>query len=366
MPNLPHNKFLVDDDFNLDALNSIDEIVFRSRKILIEGAFEWVEGGSESGQTVNMNKTFVSRLGILPQILAPVSETETSQILFGYSHPSPIIAAPMGHLRVFHEEGEEAFFRGLKLAGNLGVLSSLSRTPLSEISKIQAGAPFGFQIYPYRDREWILDLICEAQNAGASFGVITLDSPVRAISHSKRPDFDARKYGSGKTIVDTSIDLRSKFDWEDFDWLCSKSPIPLIPKGLFTESAFRKLSESGASGFWISNHGGRALESLVHPLEIISSAEKVKEGLGRKREGSFPIIVDGGFRYGSDVLRALALGADFVAVGRPLLHGLVVGGADGVLKTLSLLNSELLVSMQLAGLRNIQAAKTLEMIQKSR
>ncbi len=336
------------------------------RKILIEGAFEWVEGGSESGQTVNMNKTFVSELGILPQILDSVSESETSQILFGASLPSPIIAAPMGHLRVFHEEGEEAFFQGLKLAGNLGVLSSLSRTPLSVISHIQATAPFGFQIYPYRDREWIFDLICEAQNAGASFGVITLDSPVRAISHSKSPDFDARNYGSGKTIVDTSIDHRSKFVWDDFHWLCSKSPIPLIPKGLFTESAFRKLSESGAGGFWISNHGGRALESLVHPLQIISSAEKVKRDLNQKRKGNFPIIVDGGFRYGSDVLRALALGADIVAVGRPLLHGLVVGGADGVSKVLSMLNSELLVSMQLAGIRNIQDSKNLEMIPKSR
>ena len=225
---------------------------------------------------------------------------------------------------------------------------------------MQEQAPFGFQIYPYRDRQWILELIQEAHRSGANFGVVTLDSQVRAINHSKSPDFDARKYGSGETLVDTSIDLRSSFEWSDFEWLCKKSPLPLFPKGLFTEKTLKRFVKIGAQGFWISNHGGRALESLIHPLQLVSSSRSARGIMSKQRVKTFPIIVDGGFRYGSDVLRALSLGADFVGVGRPFLHGLVVGGMEGVSKVGTMLNSELLVSMQLAGVNNIMDSRKLE------
>jgi isopentenyl diphosphate isomerase/L-lactate dehydrogenase-like FMN-dependent dehydrogenase len=360
MINLPHNESLTEDDFNVGTLNSVDEFVHQSKKILTDGAFQWVDGGSESGQTAKLNSTFAKKVGILPEILRSVSEMDLAQELFGTTVASPILAAPMGHLRVFHELGEQALFQGLNISGNIGTLSSLSRTPLSVISATQSGIPFGFQVYPYRDRDWILELIQQAYVAGARFGVVTLDSPVRTISHSKSSDFDARKFGSGETLVDTSVDLRSNFVWEDFKWLCAKSPIPLIPKGLFTESSMKKLIAVGAQGLWISNHGGRALESLIHPLHIISSSSKLKKRRVRKRASDLPVIVDGGFKYGSDVLRAISLGADFVGVGRPFLHGLVVGGAAGVSKVGSILNSELFVSMQLAGVRSIQEAGSLE------
>ena len=360
MTSLPHNPFLRDEDFDLEGIQSIDEIVAKSKKILTDGAFEWVEGGSESGRTANLNQTYLDSIGLLPEVLTRVDAAEFSQDLFGVKISSPIIAAPMGHMKVFHELGEEGFFTGLKATENLGILSSLSRTSLETISDVQSGAPFGFQIYPYGDRDWMLELIEKAEASGANFGVVTLDSQVRAANHSKRSDFDARKYGSGQTLVDTSIDLRSSFDWDDLEWLSKNSPIPLIPKGLFTDSNLKKFVKIGIEGFWISNHGGRALESLIHPLQLVANSKRVRKRYNRRKKDTFPIIVDGGFRYGSDILRALSLGADFVGVGRPFLHGLVVGGAGGVSKVASILNSELLVSMQLAGLRSIGDSRNLQ------
>ena len=345
----PYKKFRSRKTIAVDKIDSVHRFALQSKKILNNGAFKWIEEGSEDGSTSNLNQKIFQNFSIIPKNLVDTSNLSLRKNFFGHSIRNPILGAPMGHLGAFHPLGELGIFEGLHRSSGYTFWSCLSRFHFRKIEQVTSdNYPFGIQIYPYGDIDWIVNLIYDAMSFGATTACLTIDSPVRAVSHNKLFDFDLREFGVGKTWINTDIDLRSKFTFESLSKVIDRSPLPVIVKGQLDLSDTDKILNLGAKGIWVSNHGGRALNSNMHP---ISSLQQVRTLIDQQfnYECKPVLIADGGIKTGTDVLKMLGLGADFVAVGRPLLHGLIVGGIQGVCKVLHLLDHDVTTSLKLAG-----------------
>lgn len=345
----PYKKFRSRKTIDVDKINSVHRFALQSERILNNGAFKWIEEGSEDGSTSDLNKRIFQNFSIIPKNLVDTSRLSLGNNFFGHSMKNPILGAPMGHLGAFHPLGELGVFEGFRRSSGYTFWSCLSRFHFRKIEQVTSdNYPFGIQIYPYGDIDWIITLIYDAMSYGATTVCLTIDSPVRAISHSKLPDFDLREFGVGNTWVNADVDLRSKFTFDSLSKVIDRSPLPIIVKGQLDLSDADQILNLGAKGIWISNHGGRALNSNMHP---IMSLHKVRTLIDQRFDLEYKpvLIADGGIKTGTDVLKMLGLGADFVAIGRPLLHGLIVGGIQGVCKVLNLLDHDVITSLKLAG-----------------
>jgi 4-hydroxymandelate oxidase len=331
-----------------------------ARSMLSPMAFDFVAGGSGDEVTLRANRAAFDRWQLLPRVLRGLREVSTATSVLGQDIAVPALIAPMSVHRLCHDAGERATARAAKTAGTIYTLSTASSVALEEVSP-EAG-PWWFQLYIFADRGLTHDLIARAAAAGASALVVTVDVPllgrreadarnrfalptgvVMAHLPVREPEPDpAPITGSKLAGLDKSV-FEPAMTWNDLDWLASLSPLPVVPKGILHPDDAVCAVDHGAQAVIVSNHGGRQLDSAVATLDALPA---VVEAVAGRAE----VLVDGGVRRGTDVLKALALGARAVLIGRPILWGLAVDGADGVGHVLELLRAELALDLMLCGL----------------
>jgi len=323
-------------------------------------AFDYIAGGAEDETSVRRNREAYAHWALRPRVLADVSRRDTSTTVLGTKVSMPILVAPTAFHCLVHPDGEVATARGTAAAGTLMVASTIATKTLEEVASA-VSAPRWFQLYVYKDRKVTEDLVHRAATAGYESLVLTVDTPVLGrrekdernaftlpsglgIANLRPAGLDGmpeRERGSAFTRYVTDL-LDASLTWRDVDWLQSISPLPVVVKGIMTAEDARLAVDHGAKGIIVSNHGGRQLDSTLGTLDALP--EVVESARGRVE-----IYMDGGIRRGTDVLKALALGAKAVLVGRPILWGLALGGADGVRAVLEHLRMEFDQAMALAG-----------------
>ncbi len=304
-------------------------------------AYEYVASGAADEYTLRWNRLSFDQLKLNPDVLKDVSKPDTTITLFKHKLLYPILIAPTAFHGIMHPEGESATAKGAGAAKAIYTVSSFTTTPLEEIKKV-ATEPLWFQLYIRDDRDFTKNLVQKAEFLGYSALCITVDSPVggarnrQAKVKFKLPDNLNAPYVNGDFFA------KKPLTWKEIEWLISFARTPVLLKGIMNPADAEKAVNIGASGIIVSNHGGRNLDTVPATIEVLPQiAEKVNQRI--------PILMDGGIRRGTDVLKAIALGAKAVLVGKPICYALASAGAEGVTKALEILRSEFEMAMALTG-----------------
>jgi len=304
-------------------------------------AYEYVASGAADEFTVRWNRQALDTIKLNPTVLADVTKLDTSVSLFGHKLPYPILIAPTAFHRIMHPEGELATARGASAASTIYVVSSFTTTPIEEIAKV-ATQPLWFQLYVRDDRAFTKDVVQKAEAQGFRALCVAVDTPVfGARNRQRRVKFKLPDDVNAPYMVSLGPQ-RIPVTWKDIEWLKSFAKIPVLVKGILNPKDADKAIQTGVSGIIVSNHSGRNLDTVSATIEALPRiAEKVNKRI--------PILMDGGIRRGTDVLKAIALGANAVLVGKPICFGLACGGAEGVAKVLEILRNEFELAMALTG-----------------
>ena len=311
-------------------------------------AWAYLNGGAVDEISVRRNPERFSEIRLLPRVGVDVGELRMEQDLLGVHLPFPIMLAPAALQLLFAAEGELGTVRGARTAGTAAVISMESSIATRELAR-EAG-PFFQHIYVQRDRELTLELVRMAEEAGARGIAVTLDNPVPGIRYRQ----DAGMLGLPEGVRRANLEsggvpkltggyLDPSLTWTDIEWLVSSTELPIIGKGILHPEDARLAVESGIGAVYVSNHGGRNLDTVAHPIDCVRA---VSEAVA----GRVPVLLDGGIRRGTDVLKALALGADAVLVGRPYIWGLAAEGSVGVTRVIETLRDEFAAAMAMCGL----------------
>jgi 4-hydroxymandelate oxidase len=324
----------------LDALLSIHDFEAAAQKRIAHGAWERIQGGAADEITVRWNREAWQNIRLRPRVLVDVSKIDTRVHLFGDELPFPILLAPVGAQGLIHPEGDLEVAAGAAAADATLVISSSASLRVEEVARHCHG-PVWFQLYVQRDRGFTKDLVERAEGAGCSALCVTVDSPTHGVRNREqraKSELPARQLPNftGKDYLDPTL------TWKDIDWLQSFAKTPVLLKGLLDADDAETAVKGGVAGIMVSNHGGRNLDTVPATADALPTiVERV--------QGRVPVIVDGGIRRGTDILKALALGAAAVQIGRPYLYGLAVGGAEGVVRVIRILRHELELAMMLSG-----------------
>jgi isopentenyl diphosphate isomerase/L-lactate dehydrogenase-like FMN-dependent dehydrogenase len=317
------------------------------------GAFGYFAGGAGDEWTLRENVAAFGRWYLRPRVLVDVRSVTTATTVLGCDVSMPILVAPTAFHRLAHPEGEVATARGAAAAGTVMCLSSLAGASASEIAEAAPDGARWFQLYWSRDRGFVENLLARVVEAGFGAVVLTVDFPaagrrerdVRAafelpaglpFPNLPEPIAGEDFHGALGEVVDPGL------TWRDLEWLSSVCRLPLLLKGVLTAEDALLSVEHGAEGIVVSNHGGRQLDGVQASLEALP---EVAEAVGDRAE----ILLDGGVRRGTDAVKALALGARAVLVGRPVIWGLAVDGGAGVARVLELLQAEVALALKLLG-----------------
>jgi 4-hydroxymandelate oxidase len=340
---------------------TIHEFQRAARRALPRPAYDYYRSGADAERTLRDNERAFARYAIHYRVLADVAERDVSIELFGERLATPVLIAPTAYHRMAHADGERGTARAAERAGSLMVVSTLATTALEEVAAASA-APKWFQLYVHKDRGFSRSLVERAVAAGYRAIVLTVDTPLlgRRLADARNgfclPDglvmanlVDARTdrplHGS-ELAAYVAARHDASLTWRDVEWLAGASPLPVVLKGIVRPDDAARALDHGARGVLVSNHGARQLDTAPATIDVLAAVVDAVAGRA-------PVLLDGGVRWGTDVLKALALGARAVLVGRPVLWGLAVGGEDGVALVLDLLRAELSRAMALAGARTI-------------
>ncbi len=319
--------------------------------------------GTFSEQTLRANRSAFDRYYLRSRRLVDVSNVDTSVTLFGESYPSPIVLCPVGSQRGFHADGEMATARAARRTGSLQMLSSVSSTPIGDVASAR-GAPLWHQLYPTGSWDVTRELLARAERAGCSTVVLTVDLPAggrgrqsltRMIRRDTRdcaschenPDIAGgqKPLYAGLSVPAEALS-QAALTWDFVGRLRDATRMNVVLKGIVTAEDAERCLSAGVDGIVVSNHGGRADDSGRGAIDSFAEVAQVARG-------RTTLIMDSGVRRGTDVLKALALGANAVGVGRPYIWGLAGFGEAGVVRALGLLQEELEAGMQFSGLARI-------------
>ena len=330
-----------------------------ARQKLPEGSYGFIAGAAEDEVTLRENRAAFQRLRLRPRVLVDVSRIDPSTTVLGQRIEFPVLLAPVAVQRLAHPDGELASARAAAAAGTIMALSTSASCSIEEVARAAEG-PRWFQLYFNRDREVTRRLVERAEGHGYSALCLTVDLPWlgrREADIRNRLQFppdvtmanfageDARALlpiVSGSTLDASAGPSDPSLTWKDVDWLRSLTKMRLVIKGILTAEDTGLALEHGAEAIVVSNHGGRQLDGVASGIEALP---EVVDAAGGRAE----VLLDGGVRRGTDVLKALALGARAVLIGRPYIWGLAVAGEEGVKRVLSILRFELELAMALAG-----------------
>jgi 4-hydroxymandelate oxidase len=314
-------------------------------------AWDYQAGGAGDELSLADNRAAWDRIRLRPRALVDVTTRNLRVDAFGVALEHPIVVAPTAAHRLSHPDAERATARGAAAGGALFTLSTISSVPMEEVAAAAPDGPRWFQLYPPADRSACRELVERAAAAGYAAVAVTVDLPLpgnreRDLRSGFEIELGVHLPAEQPVDPDTGIVVLPTFDWDDLDWLRSVCPVPLLVKGVLRADDAARAVEAGCDGVWVSNHGGRQLDTAIAGADALP---EIALAVGDRAL----LVVDGGVRRGIDVLKALALGADLVAIGRPALWGLAVDGADGVQRVIELLRDELSLAMALAGCRSI-------------
>ena len=341
-----------------ERLLNVDDYARAARARLAKDCLDYYEGGALDEITLRENVAGWERLKLYYRVLAGVGARDMRTTVLGRPISMPIVVAPTAFHRLACDEGEVAAARAARAAETLFILSSLSNTPMEAVFA-ESGSPQWFQLYVYKDREVTRALVERTEAAGAEAIVLTVDTPgLGTRERDMRNRFtlpeglavaNLAPLGKGELPEVSGSGLaayvRENFrslSFEDLDWLCSVTRLPVVVKGVCRADDARRIVEHGVKAIVVSNHGGRQLDTAPATSEVLPH---VADAVGDRCE----VYVDGGIRRGSDVLKAIALGARAVLVGRPVLWGLSVDGEQGATHILQILRRELDEAMLLCG-----------------
>src|SRR5579883_486273 len=315
----------------MDRLLSLFDFEALAQKEISPAAWARVQGGSADELTLRWNHEAYEHIRLRPHALVDVSKLDTRVRLLGLELPFPILLSPTGFQSAVYPDGDLASARGAGAAQALLVISSSASKPVDEVVKT-ATAPVWFQLYVQRDRGFTKDLVQRAESAGCRAIAVTVDSPTfgaRNREAAAQGELPPRPLPNlqGCDYLDPTL------SWKDIDWLRSFSKIPILLKGILNPDDAEIAIKAGVSGIMVSNHGARNLDTVPATIDALPHiVEKVA--------GRIPLVVDGGVRRGTDVVKALALGATAVGIGRPYLYGLGIAGAEGVTRVVQILRKE--------------------------
>ena len=318
--------------------------------LLEPGPYGYFAGGAGDEVTLAENVAAYRRLTLRPRVLVDVADPSTATTVLGREVALPVLVAPVAFQRVAHPDGEVATARAAAAAGTIMCLSTFATATFADVAA--AGGARWFQLYVPRDPGVAAETIAAAAAHGFEALVVTVDAPVLGrrerdlrtgftIQHALGLDWAQRE---DLTPVNAIDQISPSVTWKDVERFASSSGLPVILKGIATAEDARLACEHGAAGVVVSNHGGRQLDGAAATIE---SLPEVVEAV----DGRIEVLVDGGVRRGTDVVKALALGARAVLVGRPVVWGLTAGGEQGVRHVLELLRAEVELALQLVGCR---------------
>ncbi|MGI8968747.1 MAG: alpha-hydroxy acid oxidase [Chloroflexota bacterium] len=324
----------------------------RAEALLPPDIHGYFAGGAEDETSIAANREAFAQWRLLPRVLRGVASPDLSTSILGQDVSLPVLLTPLATQRLVHSEGERASARAAREAGTTFILSTSASLTIEEVAP--AAGNWWFQLYVQRDRAVTEDLVHRAEAAGAGALVLTVDLPIfgrreRDLHYGFRIPADMRPYDAAPARVD-GLSVEGPYQplrWDDLAWLNSLSRLPLVLKGILAPDDARLAVDHGAQAIVVSNHGGRQLDGAVASLDALPAVVAATHGRAE-------ILMDGGIRRGADVLKALALGAGAVLLGRPFVWGLAVNGEAGVLHVLNLLREELATAMLLCGCASVQ------------
>ncbi|KAL2619987.1 hypothetical protein R1flu_000192 [Riccia fluitans] len=346
---------------------NVREYEAHAKQKLAKMSFDYFSTGADDQWSLQENIRAFGRIRIRPRILVDVNDVDLSTQVLGYRVSMPIMVAPTGHQKLAHPEGELATARATSAADTIMVLSSSANSTLEDVANTGPGTRF-FQLYIFKDREYVAEVVRRAERAGYKAIVLTGDVPrLGNRENDKKNRFTLPAHLTianfagigGRTNLLTSksnesslttfnnSQMDSSVSWKDIGWLKGITSLPILIKGVLTGEDAVLAVRSGVDGIMVSNHGARQLDFTPATISVL---EEVVQAV----RGRVPVFLDGGVRRGTDVFKALALGAAGVFVGRPVVYGLAVDGEAGVRKVLRTLRDEFEVAMMLSGCIRVQ------------
>jgi len=338
-------------------------------------AWDYYSSGADDERCVRRNCDAYAEVALHYRVMVDVSARDLATTVLGHRLAMPIAVAPTAFHRLAHREGELASVRAAGEAGTLFILSTLSTTAVEDVVAAATG-PVWFQLYVYRDRKATEELVRRVEAAGCQALVVTVDAPLlgrreRDVKNRfalpaglRVENLVARGYERVGPATDSGLAayfadlLDPALTWDAITWLRSITKLPVLVKGIVRADDARRAVAAGAAGIVVSNHGGRQLDASPATIEVLP---RIADAIGSGAE----ILVDGGIRRGADVIKAIALGAKAVLVGRPVLWGLAAGGQAGVSAALGVLRRELDLAMALCGCPSV-ATMTRDLVEPPR
>ncbi|WP_017670328.1 alpha-hydroxy acid oxidase [Blastomonas sp. AAP53] len=342
-------------------LASLSDYEAFGRARVAPAAWAYLNAGAGDEWTMRENIAAFARLPLRSRVLRSMREGSTATHLLGLELEAPIMLAPTAYHSLAHSDGESATALAAGATGTCMVVSTQASQPIEDIAA-SATAPLWFQLYIQPDRAFTRALIQRAEAAGYRALVVTVDAPVNGLRNAEaragfvlppqvRPvnlagmQLPPAEAPSSASLFGTAIIDHAPV-WDDIAWLRTQTRLPVIVKGITDPDDARLALECGVDGIIVSNHGGRVLDGVPASIDLLPAVVEAVEGW-------VPVLMDGGVRRGNDVLRALALGAQAVLIGRPVLHALATAGALGVAHAIRVLRAELELAMALTGCRTI-------------
>ncbi len=321
-----------------DQLQTLHEVVAAAHARLDRNMWDYLAGGAGTETTQHRNRLALDRIGFRPRVLRDVSSIDTSGQFFGQRIRLPVCLAPVGGLDYMGEGGGVTVAQGAGMAGVPFMLSSVSERGLEAVAAASTG-PRIFQLYVRGDGAWVDDHVRRAVDAGYDAFCITVDSAL----YSRRERDIANRFAKPWRAEAGGMEFQAALNWDDIRRFKDKHAIPLILKGIATAEDAAAACEIGVDVVYASNHGGRQLDHGAGAIEVLP--EIVAAVAGRAQ-----VMVDGGFSRGTDIVKAMALGADLVGIGRLYCYGFAAAGAAGIARVIELLDIEVTECLGLLGL----------------
>lgn len=332
-------------------LKSIDQLIALAVANTDPDLFGWAAAAAGEEVTLARNSIALNRLALLSRTMRSVGTVDTSTTLLGVPLSIPVVMAPVGALSLYHPDGAMGSARAAAHAGTSAFCGMLVSEPWEELAATAPGRQF-FQLYVGGGEDWLAGIIERVERAGFAGLCVTVDTPMigrRDRSLVSGFIWSNERFENPYNLVHhggADMSFRQNFGWDELDWICANTRIPVIVKGILHPADAARAVDGGAAAVYVSNHGGRVVDHSVSTIEMLAEIVEAVDGAAE-------VIVDSGFTRGPEVLKAIALGARAVGMGRMQCWGLAAGGQAGVAKLLEILHSEIEITMANLGCRTV-------------